>query len=109
MEPDHVGGGTIDVVTHQFVTWKDSPEKDEAGSPNVLGVLVLISAIKTLNKIGMDNIERYEKEILDRKSTRLNSSHANISYAVFCLKKKKKNFYLQASSSNSTSFRSVQS
>src|SRR3712207_6899273 len=34
----------------------------------------------------------------DRKSTRLNSSHANISYAVFCLKKKKKtkspSFYL---------------
>src|SRR3712207_8631509 len=30
------------------------------------------------------------KFILDRKSTRLNSSHANISYAVFCLKKKKK-------------------
>src|SRR3712207_7573817 len=28
-------------------------------------------------------------ETLDRKSTRLNSSHANISYAVFCLKKKK--------------------
>src|SRR5258707_9192196 len=29
--------------------------------------------------------------IRDRKSTRLNSSHANISYAVFCLKKKKTN------------------
>src|SRR3712207_7886229 len=29
-------------------------------------------------------------EPVDRKSTRLNSSHANISYAVFCLKKKKK-------------------
>src|SRR3712207_7847336 len=29
----------------------------------------------------------------DRKSTRLNSSHANISYAVFCLKKKKNNTY----------------
>src|SRR3712207_7955797 len=28
----------------------------------------------------------------DRKSTRLNSSHANISYAVFCLKKKKKSY-----------------
>src|SRR3712207_7478882 len=28
-------------------------------------------------------------QMLDRKSTRLNSSHANISYAVFCLKKKK--------------------
>src|SRR3712207_7838271 len=30
----------------------------------------------------------------DRKSTRLNSSHANISYAVFCLKKKKQNRFL---------------
>src|SRR3712207_7135243 len=31
----------------------------------------------------------------DRKSTRLNSSHANISYAVFCLKKKKKKKYMK--------------
>src|SRR3712207_6964610 len=30
----------------------------------------------------------------DRKSTRLNSSHANISYAVFCLKKKKRTMYM---------------
>src|SRR3712207_7176983 len=30
----------------------------------------------------------------DRKSTRLNSSHANISYAVFCLKKKKNNYHI---------------
>src|SRR3712207_7350603 len=34
---------------------------------------------------------RHDPSLLDRKSTRLNSSHANISYAVFCLKKKKKN------------------
>src|SRR3712207_8781096 len=33
---------------------------------------------------------------LDRKSTRLNSSHANISYAVFCLKKKKNKLLLNA-------------
>src|SRR3712207_7039106 len=33
---------------------------------------------------------RHGSEAVDRKSTRLNSSHANISYAVFCLKKKKK-------------------
>src|SRR5436309_3940038 len=32
-----------------------------------------------------------EEQSLDRKSTRLNSSHVKISYAVFCLKKKKKN------------------
>src|SRR5437899_3518657 len=33
--------------------------------------------------------ETSEREALDRKSTRLNSSHLGISYAVFCLKKKK--------------------
>src|SRR3712207_8803049 len=32
------------------------------------------------------------EELRDRKSTRLNSSHANISYAVFCLKKKKNSY-----------------
>src|SRR3712207_6905742 len=36
-------------------------------------------------------LERTGRGARDRKSTRLNSSHANISYAVFCLKKKKTN------------------
>src|SRR3712207_7415742 len=36
-----------------------------------------------------------EQGLPDRKSTRLNSSHANISYAVFCLKKKKKRLITQ--------------
>src|SRR3712207_7655565 len=36
---------------------------------------------------------RVPRASIDRKSTRLNSSHANISYAVFCLKKKKKTSY----------------
>src|SRR3712207_7228632 len=35
-------------------------------------------------------LEEHGTVMLDRKSTRLNSSHANISYAVFCLKKKNK-------------------
>src|SRR5688572_33503470 len=35
-------------------------------------------------------LERAGEQLLDRKSTRLNSSHSQISYAVFCLKKKKK-------------------
>src|SRR2546430_8771348 len=34
--------------------------------------------------------------LTDRKSTRLNSSHSQISYAVFCLKKKKKDIFLSA-------------
>src|SRR3712207_8393776 len=43
----------------------------------------LYRKIKVLQDVGLGYIT------LDRKSTRLNSSHANISYAVFCLKKKK--------------------
>src|SRR3712207_7472156 len=39
----------------------------------------------------------------DRKSTRLNSSHANISYAVFCLKKKNNQNYVACYLSNTTS------
>src|SRR3712207_5310553 len=40
---------------------------------------------------GVDAVLRggADRDVVDRKSTRLNSSHANISYAVFCLKKKK--------------------
>src|SRR3712207_8868390 len=39
--------------------------------------------------VGVRNVGRRVGVVADRKSTRLNSSHANISYAVFCLKKKK--------------------
>src|SRR3712207_9571073 len=44
--------------------------------------------------LGLDRSRRRGRRLrrlVDRKSTRLNSSHANISYAVFCLKKKKIN------------------
>src|SRR3712207_8402060 len=43
--------------------------------------------------ITLQNAFKEANNILDRKSTRLNSSHANISYAVFCLKKKNQKFY----------------
>src|SRR3712207_8271690 len=47
-------------------------------------------AVEVAAPLGLDVLDQ------DRKSTRLNSSHANISYAVFCLKKKKQtNLYLR--------------
>src|SRR3712207_6896317 len=54
----------------------ESPEL----KPHVYGQLIFNKEAKNV---------QWRKESLDRKSTRLNSSHANISYAVFCLKKKK--------------------
>src|SRR3712207_7472632 len=41
-----------------------------------------------LGRGAADGQRLHPGQLLDRKSTRLNSSHANISYAVFCLKKK---------------------
>src|SRR3712207_7046416 len=51
----------------------------------------------------MENMRKYVGEnasVADRKSTRLNSSHANISYAVFCLKKKNKTYLKLTTCSN---------
>src|SRR3712207_7191964 len=41
--------------------------------------------------LALHHLRQGSRPLEDRKSTRLNSSHANISYAVFCLKKKKTN------------------
>src|SRR3712207_7725856 len=50
----------------------------------------------------------YGRELIeDRKSTRLNSSHANISYAVFCLKKKKKTSYVMNSAGIDTTAETI--
>src|SRR3712207_8665694 len=48
----------------------------------LVGSVILKTTVALLLALALDQ--------RDRKSTRLNSSHANISYAVFCLKKKKK-------------------
>src|SRR5690349_23338480 len=48
-----------------------------------------LAAAQHLAALGLHLVEGLE-HVLDRKSTRLNSSHVEISYAVFCLKKKKK-------------------
>src|SRR5690625_7868600 len=45
-------------------------------------------ALEKAEEAGKKKIQEVYKDILDRKSTRLNSSHVAISYAVFCLKKK---------------------
>src|SRR5438445_2541148 len=56
----------------------------------VRDVSFTVGAGETLVLLGRSGSGKTTTLKLDRKSTRLNSSHANISYAVFCLKKKKK-------------------
>src|SRR6266496_5443567 len=54
---------------------------------NIIAVLEATGAAKETRQA---RLEQLLGEFGDRKSTRLNSSHVEISYAVFCLKKKKK-------------------
>lgn len=62
-EPEYRGGGTIEIVTVDDVEWSGSPDRDEAGSPNVVGAVALAAAIKALNKIGMSSIADHEAEL----------------------------------------------
>src|SRR3712207_8029902 len=59
----------------------------------VLGIVVaqMLHQPDERRLVGLQIGPGMRRQHVDRKSTRLNSSHANISYAVFCLKKKKYN------------------
>ena len=59
-DPDLVGGGTVSIVTLDHVTWAEPPERDEAGSPNVIGAVALAAAIRKLGEIGMDAVAHHE-------------------------------------------------
>src|SRR3712207_6703827 len=80
-----------DAAAGENYEWTDmyanmAKEAREEGFTEIAAKFELVAAIEKHHE------ERYLKllhNIEDRKSTRLNSSHANISYAVFCLKKKK--------------------
>src|SRR2546430_3318187 len=59
------------------------------GEPDpVTGMVLDLKELKEI--LEQEVMQRMDHRHLDRKSTRLNSSHSQISYAVFCLKKKKK-------------------
>lgn len=61
LEPDHKGGGTVDIVTHRKVTWDVTPHKDEAGSPNIIGAAALCASIVTIEKMSISDIDIYER------------------------------------------------
>src|SRR3712207_7879650 len=77
-----------DPVKYQIMGYEVSLRHSEADKIEVISE----SEAKAANLLTIDKEKPFLQE--DRKSTRLNSSHANISYAVFCLKKKKMILYI---------------
>jgi selenocysteine lyase/cysteine desulfurase len=62
--PEYTGGGTVDVVTLDEVYWAGLPDREEAGSPNVVGAVAMAAAARTLLRVGMDAVAAHEEELL---------------------------------------------
>lgn len=65
MPPYQGGGEMIEKVTFEKTTYNKLPYKFEAGTPDISGPIGLASAIDYINKTGIDNIAKYEKELLE--------------------------------------------
>lgn len=61
--PTQRGGGTVDIVTLDQVHWAGLPDREEAGSPNVVGAVALALAAQHLMAIGMAKVAAQEKVI----------------------------------------------
>ncbi|MDP2967148.1 MAG: cysteine desulfurase [bacterium] len=71
MPPYQGGGDMIERVKFEHTTYDDLPFKFEAGTPNYIGAIGLGMALDYLVGIGLDNIQNYEKKLLDYATTKL--------------------------------------
>lgn len=62
-DPEYVGGGTVDIVNLENAYWTDLPDKEEAGTPDIVGAVALAQAITVVESIGWENIIRHETEL----------------------------------------------
>jgi selenocysteine lyase/cysteine desulfurase len=60
------GGGAVKLVDLDDVVWADGPERHEAGSPNVVGVVALAAACRRLRECGMETIAAHEQALARR-------------------------------------------
>jgi len=70
--PDDVGGGTADIVDLESAYWKDLPEREEAGTPDIIGVVALAQVIRLLQAVGFDQIIKHETKLTIYALKRLN-------------------------------------
>lgn len=64
--PSVKGGGAVDFVELDHVEWSGLPDKEEAGTPNVLGIFAMAKAAETLSSLGMENIAHHENMLMRR-------------------------------------------
>ena len=59
--PDVWGGGATASVSLEDIEWNCAPERDEAGTPNVLGAVALATALEHLHQVGFDVLATHER------------------------------------------------
>lgn len=69
--PFLAGGGAVDFVTADDVLWSGLPERHEAGSPNVVGVVALAAACRVLTAVGFDALAGHEAGLVADAERRL--------------------------------------
>lgn len=62
--PEYRGGGTVDIVTLDEVYWAGVPDREEAGSPNVVGAVAMAVAARVLMEVGMDEVAAHEEQLI---------------------------------------------
>lgn len=72
-EPYLKGGGAVTAVTTEASTWRTGPARHEAGSPNVIGVLALASALRSLSELDPVAWEGHESALRRRLSDGLSA------------------------------------
>ncbi len=72
-DPDIVGGGAVDIVSLESAYWTDLPDREEAGTPDIVGVVALARAIGALEEIGWEAILRHETDLTAGTLERFNA------------------------------------
>jgi selenocysteine lyase/cysteine desulfurase len=64
-DPFLAGGGAVDLVGLDEVVWTEPPDREEAGSPNVIGAVALHAAIRAIQEIGWPAIMEHDRRMAD--------------------------------------------
>ncbi|HYV43024.1 MAG TPA: aminotransferase class V-fold PLP-dependent enzyme [Thermoanaerobaculia bacterium] len=79
-DPDIVGGGAVDIVSLENAYWADLPDREEAGTPDIVGVVALARAIRAFEELGWERILRHEAKLTAAALARLSSIPGLIVY-----------------------------
>jgi selenocysteine lyase/cysteine desulfurase len=71
--PEYQGGGTVEIVTPTDVRWAGLPDREEAGTPNVVGAVAMAAAARVLMAADMNDLRRHETSLTTYALERLQS------------------------------------